>query len=178
MDIGAYSGDCCLVDATRVLQWEPSALAAALRIEEADVPGYFMDGRRGGFLLERRIEIEESLRRAENQNAGFDLVDSAGRRWEVRSITRRGVYFCPSGMVGSGRAFEAAGFLGKLQATAGFFVADLVRFPQVPCWRLPGSLILDWWTGGLLNSRSGISRAGALSLIARHDPSTFARYYT
>jgi hypothetical protein len=107
---------------TGVLKWNIGEIARALRISEGDVKEYFTDGRRVSFLLERRICVEIMHGKlAPTEGAGFDLIDSHGGKWEPRSISKGGVYFCPSYMVGSGRHFEEAGFLHKLEETKGSF---------------------------------------------------------
>lgn len=66
-------------------------------------------------MLERRIAHEVIKGRlAPSEGAGFDLIDPAGHKWGVRSISKGGIYFCPSYMVGSGCSFDEPGFLAKL----------------------------------------------------------------
>lgn len=102
------------------LSWNIADIAAALKISEEDVQEYFRDGRRVSFLLERRLCYEVmGGRLAASEGAGYDLIDPRGNNWEVRSISRGGVYFCPSYMVGSGRHFDEPGFITKLQDIAG-----------------------------------------------------------
>ena len=80
-----------------ILTWNIDEIARALKIEEKDVLSYFTDGRRVSFILERRLAYEVIKGRlAPSEGAGYDLLDSAGRKWEVRSITKGGIYFCPS----------------------------------------------------------------------------------
>ena len=79
------------------LKWDITEIAKSLKIKEADVRLYFTDGRRASFLLERRLAYEVlhgTL--APSEGAGYDLIDSKGNKWEVRSITKRGIYFSPS----------------------------------------------------------------------------------
>lgn len=78
-------------------EWDIQEIAKALKISEKDVKEYFRDGRRISFLLERRIAYEVldgSL--ADSEGAGYDVLDSEGQKWEVRSVSSGGVYFCPS----------------------------------------------------------------------------------
>ena len=90
-----------------ILNWDISILAQSLRLSEEDTKLYFTDGRRVSFILERRIcnEILQG-RLATSEGAGFDVFDKDGKKWEARSVTAGGIYFCPSYMVGSGRRFE------------------------------------------------------------------------
>ena len=63
-------------------------IAGALGISEEDTQLYFTDGRRVSFLIERRsVEIMPGSRLAPSEGSGFDLIDSVGGHWEVRSLT-------------------------------------------------------------------------------------------
>ena len=98
-----------------ILSWNEMSIANALKIGKEDVKEYFTDGRRVSFLLERRL-AREILRGklANNEGEDFDVLDSTGNKWEVRSISKDGIYFCPSYMVGSSRHFNKRVFLGIL----------------------------------------------------------------
>ncbi len=149
-----------------VLKWDILQIAEALKIPQRDVHDYFTDGRRVSFLLERRIAyqvLNGSL--ASSEGAGYDVLDSTGRKWEVRSVSRNGIYFCPSYMVGSGRRFEENGFLQKLDDVAGYIVSDIECFPSVPYWQIPADTVRSWWLQGQLGAASKISRTKALSLL-------------
>lgn len=151
-----------------VLTWDVTEIARVLRVEPEDVREYFTDGRRVSFLLERRIArevIKGTL--APSEGAAFDLIDPSGKKWEVRSVTRGGIYFCPSYMVGSGRAFDEPGFLRKLKEIEGYIVSDVESFPNIPFWIIHRDVILNWWQQGLLGSASKISRDRALVLLVR-----------
>lgn len=87
--------------ASGVLKWNVVEIACALKIKTRDVRDYFTDGRRVSFLLERRLAyevIKGTL--AASEGAGWDLLDTHGKKWEVRSISKGGIYFNPSHMVG------------------------------------------------------------------------------
>ena len=87
-------------DPNGILSWNIEEIARALKIKPEDVREYFTDGRRVSFIVERRI-AREVLKGtlAPTEGAGYDVIDSFGGKWEVRSITRGGIYFCPSYMV-------------------------------------------------------------------------------
>ena len=149
-----------------VLEWDLSQLARAMKLKETDVKLYFTDGRRVSFMLERRIAqdvLKGTL--APSEGAGWDVRDSDGGKWEVRSISRGGIYFCPSYMVGSGRSFNEPGFLTKLDEIEGYVVSDIESFPRIPFWIIPGDLIRSWWADGKLGNSTKISRAIALNLV-------------
>ena len=141
-------------------------IATALKIGEADVREYFTDGRRVSFILERRLSKEVIKGKlAPSEGAGYDLLDAQGRKWEVRSITRGGIYFCPAYMVGSGRAFEESGFLDKLAEIEGYIISDVESFPNIPFWILPKTTVQQWWVAGKLGTATKISRAMVLNLL-------------
>jgi hypothetical protein len=149
------------------LVWSIDQLAKALSVKEQDVKEYFTDGRRIVFLIERCLAHEVlNGTLAASEGAAFDLIDKDGDKWEVRSISRSGVYFCPSYMVGSGRTFNEPGFLRKLANIKGYIVADIESFPSIPYWIIPRERIEDWWNSGRLGTMSKISRANALKLLS------------
>lgn len=150
-----------------VFSWNTAEIAKALKIKESDVRLYFTDGRRVSFLLERRIAYEflkGTL--APSEGAGYDLLDSEGGKWEVRSITKDGIYFCPSYMVGSGRSFNEDGFFKKLKTVKGYIVSDVESFPEVPFWVVPSEIVAQWWKEKKLGTATKISRKKALNLLS------------
>ncbi len=117
------------------LFWNIEDIAKALKISIEDVREYFTDGRRVSFIIERRIAYEILKGKlAASEGAGFDILDSHGIKREVRSISKRSVYFCPSFMVGSGRKFNEQGFIDKLSEIGGYIIADIESFPNIPFW--------------------------------------------
>jgi len=79
--------------------------------------------------------------------------------WEVRSITRQGVYFNPSNQVGSGRRFDEDGFQLKMSGIKGFILSDIVGFPVVDVFVVPVDNVVRWHRAGLLGSNAKVSRA-------------------
>ncbi|MCK4368610.1 MAG: hypothetical protein KAV68_02945 [Dehalococcoidales bacterium] len=150
------------------LMWDIEEIARALKISGKDVREYFTDGRRVSFILERRI-AREILKGtlAPTEGAGFDLIDPEGGKWEVRSISKVGVYFCPSYMVGSGRHFEEAGFISKLSEIRGYIIADIESFPNIPFWIITADQVRNWWNERKLGTTSKISRERALELLRK-----------
>ena len=149
-------------------EWDIQEIATALKIDTDDVKAYFRDGRRVSFLLERRIAYEVlngSL--APSEGAGYDVLDSEDQKWEVRSVSRGGIYFCPSYLVGSGRKFDEPGFLAKMDEIAGYVVSDIQRFPAVPYWIIPVEIVWEWWQQEELGKTTRISRDKALELLRR-----------
>ena len=135
-----------MIKAVRTLKWDLTSIAVSMHLSPAETMDYFTDGRRMSFILERRIcrEIIKG-RLAPNEGAGFDLIDAHGQKWEVRAITRQGVYFCPSYMVGSGRKFDKGGFFAKLDEIEGYFIGDVTKFPEVPVWKLSAGTVRLWY---------------------------------
>lgn len=151
---------------TTVLEWRLPSLAEAMHLKVEDVQLYFTDGRRVSFLLERRIAYEVLTGTlAPSEGAGWDVRDAEGNKWEVRSISKGGIYFCPSYMVGSGRSFNETGFFQKLDEISGYVVSDIDQFPQIPVWVVPVAAVRDWWTRGQLGGSSKVTRDTALTLL-------------
>jgi hypothetical protein len=153
------------------LTWDLDAIAVALKIQPKDVREYFTDGRRVSFILERRIASEVLKGRvADSEGADYDLIDANGDKWEVRSITRGGVYFCPSYMVGSGRSFAVGGFVAKLDEIKGYIFADVETFPDVPFYVVSSTEVRAWWQAQQLGATTKVSRAKALKLFQALGP--------
>ncbi len=148
------------------LSWDLEQIATALKISAESVREYFTDGRRVSFILERRIANEVlNATLAKSEGAGYDLVDEIGDKWEVRSISGGGVYFCPSYMVGSGRSFHEQGFLEKLQEIKGYILTDITSFPDVPFWIVKSEVVKGWWEARSLGSTTKVSRTAVLKLL-------------
>jgi len=152
-----------------VISWNIDELSKALKINIEEVQNYFTDGRKISFLLERRLAREIFKGKVSNsENESFDIFDSSGNKWEVRCISKNGVYFCPSYMVGSGRRFDEQGFLNKLNEIKGYVLADIQCFPNIPFWIIPSEQIICWWEAGSLGKKSMISRKKASNLIENY----------
>jgi len=148
------------------LIWDVQDIAKALKISVDGVREYFTDGRRVSFLIERRI-AHEILKGtvSKSEGAGFDVIAPDGGKWEVRSISKGGIYFCPSYMVGSGRSFNEAGFQSKISEIRGYIVADIESFPNIPFWIISSDQVLKWWDERRLGTTTSISRKKALELL-------------
>ena len=146
------------MDPNGYFRFDLEKISNALGISEEDTRLYFTDGRRISFLIERRaVEVMPGSRLAPSEGSGFDLIDSAGGHWEVRSLTKGGIYFCPSYMVGSGRKFEEFGFLNKLDDIEGYIVTDISKFPTMPYWVITEQTVKHWWLDGHLGTKTKIS---------------------
>lgn len=153
---------------TGVLAWNLDDIAKALHLSPDDVREYFTDGRRVSFVLERRLALEVMHGHvAKSEGAGYDVVDSEGSLWECRSISRGGVYFCPSYMVGSSRSFSEPGFLKKLDAIRGYILSDIEGFPLIKYWLVEAAEVRHWYNSGELGAGTKISRTRALDLVMR-----------
>lgn len=148
------------------LTWDINELAVALKIDVASVREYFTDGRRISFLIERRIAQVIDGKLAPSEGAGYDLIDKQGGKWEVRSISKGGIYFCPSYMVGSGRSFDKSGFLNKLLDIEGYIISDIESFPDIPFWIISSDEIKKLYNDGELGTTTKITRKKALELFA------------
>jgi hypothetical protein len=147
------------------LTWNIDEVANSLQIDVDSVREYFTDGRRVAFLIERRIAKERKFVLAASEGAAFDLIDTDGGKWEVRNITRGGIYFCPSYMVGSGRSFDESGFRHKLAGIKGYILTDIESFPVVSFWSISSAVVQSWWEQKQLGAGTKISRERALRLI-------------
>lgn len=150
------------------MHWDEQELASAFKVSTADIREYLTDGRRVSFIIERRLKWENpGWELAPSEGAGYDLLDPDGNMWEVRSITRQGVYFNPSNQVGSGRVFNEDGFIAKLTRIKGFILSDIVGFPVVDVFVVPVENVIRWHRAGRLGSNAKVSRAKFLNELQR-----------
>lgn len=150
------------------LRWNENELAQAFKVSTDDVREYLTDGRRVSFIIERRLKWENAgWKLAPSEGAGYDLLDPDGGMWEVRSITRQGVYFNPSNQVGSGRKFNEDGFQLKMSGIKGFILSDIVGFPVVDVYVVPVDNVIRWHRAAALGTNAKVSRDKFLNLLAR-----------
>lgn len=135
-------------------------LAQAFGVVDADVHEFMTDGRRASFIIERRLKwAHPGWELAPSEGAGYDLRAPDGGLWEVRSITRGGVYFNPSAQVGSGRTFHEGGFLAKCEQIAGYVLSDITEFPTVPVFVVPVANVTRWYSNKKLGTTAKVSKA-------------------
>ena len=147
------------------LEWDPVSLACELKFK--DVTEFYRDGRNGGPLLEKRVIAKFGYTPIGKQkSSGADALDEQGNRWEIRSITARGVHFRPSAMTGSGRKFKEAGFLQKLNSIQGYILGDIQEFPVVPIWFVSVDTVQKWYKEKLLGKTATSARKKIRKLIA------------
>lgn len=149
------------------MTWDQAELARAFKVTPEDIREYLTDGRRVSFIIERRLKWEHpGWDLAPSEGAGYDLRDPEGGLWEVRSITRGGVYFNPSNQVGSGRKFGEEGFLAKLAGIKGFILSDIVNFPEVDVFVVPMTYVRRWYDQRELGANAKVSRDAFLRRLA------------
>jgi hypothetical protein len=141
-----------------VIKFDIDKLTDALGIDEEATKQYFMDGRKVSFIIENRIVKEiTGGKRADSEGAGWDIEDADGNKWEVRSVSKFGTYFCPSSMVGSGRKFEEQGFLDKLSNIKGYILTDISQFPNVPVYKVSTDTVLRWYNDNDISNTARVS---------------------
>ena len=148
------------MDSRFIIHFDDQKLAAAFGVTVTDIHEYLTDGRRVSFIIERRLKwANPGWQLAPSEGAGYDLRAPDGGLWEVRSITNGGVYFNPSAQVGSGRKFEEAGFLAKLDRVSGFILSDITLFPNITVFKVPVEHVKRWYKKGELQANAKVSRA-------------------
>jgi hypothetical protein len=154
------------MDSRFEIQFDSASIAKAFGVSEQDIQEYMTDGRRASFIIERRLKWDNpDWKLAPSEGAGFDLIDPSGYRWEVRSVTKQGVYFNPSNQVGSGRVFDETEFLNKLHSVSGFILADITKFPKVPVFKFPVCYVFEWHKRRLLGSNAKVSYSAFYSRL-------------
>lgn len=149
------------------MSWNEDELAKAFKVTVDDIREYLTDGRRVSFIIERRLKWENpGWELAASEGAGYDMLDPEGGKWEVRSITKGGVYFKPSAQVGSGRSYNEEGFFKKLSGIEGYILSDITTFPVVTCYVVPVENVMRWHKAGMLGKQAQVTRARFLVALA------------
>lgn len=149
-----------------MLKFNLQALTDAFGMEEQDVISYFNDGRKASFIIENRLVRDYTGgKRSDSEGSGWDIEDRNGNKWEVRSLTNSGVYFCPSSMVGSGRKFDEDGFLAKLDNVSGYLITDITQFPNVPVYRVSSEQVKGWYAENKLGAGTKVSYKNAIDKL-------------
>ncbi|MCX7379822.1 MAG: hypothetical protein NTY94_24080, partial [Alphaproteobacteria bacterium] len=119
----------------------------------------------------RFVMFAPDLRQHRRCQAGKPLIELSEfpepALWEVRSITRQGVYFNPSNQVGSGRKFNEEGFQSKMSGIKGFILCDIVGFPLVDVYVVPVENVLRWHQAQSLGANAKVSREKFLRDMVR-----------
>jgi hypothetical protein len=113
----------------------------------------FSDGRQASVVIEGILSHHLEVSAAPHGNAKWDLELPDGLA-EVKCLTRRGVKFLPSGQVGSGRSYDEAAFLERLEQNIAYYVADIREFPDVRITLIPAAILVSWANEGIMRSGS------------------------
>jgi len=138
-----------------------------IALTEDDIRKYFQDGRRVSFIIERSVAKILGGKLAESEKKGYDIILQNGEKWEIRSITKRGVYFTPSNQVGKGRKFDEEGFKKKLDDIKGYILADVTNFPEIVLYMVPSEVVRQWWGAGKLGKTAKVSYSTIKELLER-----------
>jgi len=141
------------------ITWKAQEIADAFEVSLEEVRIYLTDGRKASFMVERKIQrMHQGWQLAHSEGAGYDLIDPNGGLWEVRSITRNGVYFCSSRDVGSGRSFKEDLFYEKIDLVEGWILADIECFPEVKVYKVDSGNVQKWYEDKLIGKTTSVSR--------------------
>lgn len=156
------------IPASGWLDFPVYALAAALSLPSKEVLEHFRDGRHAQPLLERCLAAKLQplgWRRARREGGGALLVDGVGGRWEMRAVTDE-LSLAPSRMKGTGRRFDAEGFLEHVRGHAGVLAVDVEGFPRCAYWLLTAERLVEWFDGGELGRSARVKRRDLKQLLA------------
>lgn len=92
----------------------------------------FKDGRISGLIAEHFIcDIFNTLNRSDSEKSPYDVYCT---RWmhgyECRTVTKGGVNFCPSYMLGKGREYDEKEHHEKIDNVHGFIFFDITDMPR------------------------------------------------
>lgn len=145
---------------------DTESIADAFGVRPDDVIDNLKDGRAASRWMESMIKHQMSLDGHDNDSDSYDVRDKQDK-WEVRTLTNNGVYFCPNNMRGQGRAFEEEGFLEKLNEVEGYIICDVRKIPEIKFAVLSNVAVLDAYERGDLNKSTQISGSKGDKTLAR-----------
>lgn len=79
-----------------------------------------------GLLTKAYINLDYN-----DDEGGFYDVSSEELLYEVRILTKYGVRFIPSYMIGQGRKYDEEKYIDKLNRIKGFIIIDSLKFPEI-----------------------------------------------
>lgn len=93
----------------------------------------FKDGRISGLISEYFIcDLFKSLKRSDSEKAPYDVYCTKWMHgYECRTVTKGGVNFCPSYMLGKGREYNETEHHEKINNVHGFIFFDIVNMPEI-----------------------------------------------
>lgn len=150
-----------------------STMAIALgmgAIAPEDAIRLMRDGRMSSRIMELNLVTHLGLKEPENINERWDLEHEDGSKSEVRCLTKHGISYAPSNLLGKGREFTDDAFTEKLDLVKGFYVADVQRFPAVDLFALPSENVKEWHEQGKLGSKASLGSKKARRLLEEALP--------
>jgi len=138
------------------INWE--GVASAIGLDAAETAELFADGRVSGELLQRVATRQFQLTPSNNCDLYDALFPLSQQKIEIRLITRHGLQTCPSNQVGAKREFNHDLYLEKLNLVEYFLFLDLRTVSNtIPCYLIPSSIILKFYTDKILNKQGATS---------------------
>lgn len=151
------------------VHFDAEFIAEGLNMSAEQTVKWFGDGRASSRVME--INMARVLGMTPMLDDGeFDLLAPNGDRWEMKSITRRGARFAPSGMGGKRRKFNPVLFYRWLNTIAGYIFVDVTQFPRVAYWTVPIETAKFWIRRRKVSYKSTASRSQLRKVIDALPP--------
>ena len=114
----------------------------------------FKDGRVASFFLEKQLcEWFPELNHITG-NKPYDHICDAGKKYDAKSFTKRGLVFMPSNQVGSGRTFSSEVTLSKIKEHGlTYILCDIESFPVVNVRFSEGEALLEQFPKGKITKK-------------------------
>ena len=155
------------------IRYDKRKLIDALQISEESINDKFTDGRTVSALIEERVvkELPNLLSLAKDRGGGIrKIIDVDHKEWELRTISKTGIAFAPSKMIGVGRSFDADGFFERLNEIAGYIVVNTLTFPGQSIFQIdlvPTDNIRSWFNDGSLGKRAKIPSKQMIEILVQ-----------
>lgn len=152
-----------------ILRLDFNKIADGMELTYDECINFFSDGRRISFLLEKRISKFEGFKKAESESDPFDVIDTEGKKAEVRCLTKI-INFRPSDQIGKGRKFNRDGFYNnKIKKIDYFIIADVnvedLKKGIVHIFNIPAIDVWKMYEQGELGKNAQKQRSGFLKMM-------------
>ena len=125
-------------------------------LDEEELIEIYTDGRAASFFLERCLAKWFPELTHIKGCKGWDHVDETGQKYDAKNFTfKGGLKFMPSGMIGTGRKYDAVECRAKIKENNLIYImCDIVDFPKIRVKFRDGLELFDEYPKGKITKKN------------------------